>query len=336
MKYIWQISSVGLLLLLTCVLSESMAEETAVSFSGPDTVSSVRDGNASQEPQPSVTTKKEEEIGSGNSDMSSPEQATYIQILDALKKQLEIDQQLLMKLSKKPDGATGPLQQPSEVAAQQAVTSPETEAEKQAYASGVNLWRDISNSLAMQQSLGIHLDSNLVLAGLTDSSQGNVLRLSEPEISAAMNALNQDYMSRDALARERQIKMGDAYLDNFRTEKGVFSDAGSWYRIISEGSGKKLSANDLVHIKISGTLPDGTVFDGVGNQDEVRKIKVNSLLPAVSLGLQKVAPGGHIKIVVPPDKGYGDAGLPPAIPGGATLIFDIQVQRVLREKAVTS
>ncbi|WP_439413299.1 FKBP-type peptidyl-prolyl cis-trans isomerase [Enterobacter ludwigii] len=44
--------------------------------------------------------------------------------------------------------------------------------------------------------------------------------------------------------------------------------------------------------------------------------------------MQKVGAGGHFTVVVPPEKGYGDMGLPPAVPGGATLIFDITVKGV--------
>lgn len=335
MTYIRQVSCVGgALLLLNCVLSvTALAGESQLPPSGPDTAGQVPGVNISQD-KPPLT-----EDGSVHEGRTAqlPEQTTYIQILDALRKQLALEQQLLQMLSTRNGGEndTPPLN--PGMTQQQTGIVPETEAEKQAYASGVGLWRDISNSLSMQQSLGIHLDSGLVLAGLTDSANGKTLRLSETEMSAAMNDLKQDYIERDSAARKRQVEMGEAYLVQFRTEKGVFSDSGSWYRIFSEGNGKKLSANDRVQIKISGTLPDGSVFDSDdGNQGEARQVKVGALLPAVSVGLQKVAPGGHLKIVVPPDKGYGDAGLPPAIPGGATLIFDIQVQSVIGDKGAVS
>jgi peptidylprolyl isomerase len=38
---------------------------------------------------------------------------------------------------------------------------------------------------------------------------------------------------------------------------------------------------------------------------------------------QKV--GSQIVVVIPADKGYGDAGSPPSIPGGATLVFVIDI-----------
>lgn len=196
----------------------------------------------------------------------------------------------------------------------------------QAYASGVSVWREIRNSVAMQEALGIHLDPQLVLMGLEDSAGGKTLKLSEQAITDAMSSLNVEYQTRAADERKRQETDGKAYRIAFSKEKGAFSDAGSWYQILSKGSGRTLSVNDSVQLSVTGTLPDGTVFDASGQNGQVRQVKVGALLPAVAIGLQKIAPDGHIKIVVPPAKGYGDTGLPPAIPGGSTLIFDIRVK----------
>lgn len=201
-------------------------------------------------------------------------------------------------------------------------------ASRQAYASGVSVWREIQNSVAMQQALGIHLDPQLVLAGLEDSARGQQLKLSEQAITDAMSALNVDYQSRAQEERKRQDAEGKAYRVAFSKEKGSFSDAGAWYRIVSKGTGRRLSVSDMVQVKVTGTLPDGSVFDASGSHDQVRQVKVGALLPSVAIGLQKIGVGGQIIVVVPPAKGYGDNGLPPAIPGGATLIFDVTVERL--------
>jgi FKBP-type peptidyl-prolyl cis-trans isomerase len=38
--------------------------------------------------------------------------------------------------------------------------------------------------------------------------------------------------------------------------------------------------------------------------------------------------GGLRRVVVPPNLGYGSAGMPPDIPGNSTLIFEIELLSV--------
>lgn len=47
-------------------------------------------------------------------------------------------------------------------------------------------------------------------------------------------------------------------------------------------------------------------------------------------GLKEMQEGGGARIIIPAALGYGDKGQPQAgIPGGATLIFDVQLISVL-------
>lgn len=206
----------------------------------------------------------------------------------------------------------------------------QTDAQRQAYASGASVWREIKSSITSQHALGIDLDERYVMAGLQDMALNRPLKMSADEMDRTMSALNTDYIRRANEARLHQEAEGKAYRIAFSKQKGAYSDAGAWYRVDDRGQGRHLRTTDMAVLQVTGTLPDGTVFDASGQQGRTRTVKVGSLLPSVAIGLQKVAPGGKLTVVVPPQKGYGDAGLPPTIPGGATLIFDITVKGVTK------
>lgn len=203
-----------------------------------------------------------------------------------------------------------------------------TSTQRQAYASGVTVWRQIAASLDAQKAAGIELDPQLVLAGLQDMANGRSLLMSREAIDTVMTTLNQQFHERNEASRVQTESEGRAYRIAFSREKGAKSDAGAWYQVQEQGKGKRLRASDVVELSVTGSLPDGTTFDPSGQNGQTKTAKVSALLPAVAIGLQKVSVGGHIKVVVPPEKGYGDQGLPPSIPGGATLIFDIRVLRL--------
>lgn len=203
-----------------------------------------------------------------------------------------------------------------------------TSTQRQAYASGVTVWRQIAASLDAQKAAGIALDPQLVLAGLQDMASGRSLLMSREAIDAVMTTLNQQFHERNEAYRAQTESEGRAYRVAFSREKGAKSDAGAWYQVLEPGKGKRLRASDVVELLVTGSLPDGSTFDPSGQNGQTKTAKVSALLPAVAIGLQKISVGGHIKVVVPPEKGYGDQGLPPSIPGGATLIFDIHVPRL--------
>ena len=47
-------------------------------------------------------------------------------------------------------------------------------------------------------------------------------------------------------------------------------------------------------------------------------------------GLQLVKKGGKIKLVIPSELAYGDRGTPPKIPGGSTLVFDVELLDIVK------
>lgn len=64
------------------------------------------------------------------------------------------------------------------------------------------------------------------------------------------------------------------------------------------------------------------------NKPKTFRLGAGQVLKGWDLGINGMRVGGKRRLLVPPQLGYGGAGAPPTIPGGATLIFDIELLEV--------
>lgn len=110
----------------------------------------------------------------------------------------------------------------------------------------------------------------------------------------------------------------DASLELQTTDSGL--------RYIDEvvGTGASPAATDTVTVHYTGWLTDGTEFDSsVGGQPI--SFPLAGVIPGWTEGLQSMKVGGKRRLVIPSDLAYGPSGNPPVIPGGAVLIFDVEL-----------
>jgi FKBP-type peptidyl-prolyl cis-trans isomerase FkpA len=113
-----------------------------------------------------------------------------------------------------------------------------------------------------------------------------------------------------------------AYLEKAAAAPGaVRTPSGLVYRELRAGTGSSPSATDTVRVNYRGTLVDGKKFDSNDNL----KFPLNQVIPCWTEGVQKMKVGGKAELVCPAKIGYGAVGMPPDIPGGATLVFEIEL-----------
>jgi FKBP-type peptidyl-prolyl cis-trans isomerase FkpA len=113
-----------------------------------------------------------------------------------------------------------------------------------------------------------------------------------------------------------------AYLEKAAAAPGaVKTPSGLIYRELRAGTGTSPRATDTVKVNYRGTLVDGRKFDS--NDDA--KFPLNQVIPCWTEGVQKMKVGGKAELVCPSNIGYGERGMPPDIPGGATLVFEIEL-----------
>ncbi len=115
-------------------------------------------------------------------------------------------------------------------------------------------------------------------------------------------------------------------LDKAAVEPGaVRTPSGLVYRELTAGTGESPSAADVVTVNYRGTLTDGTEFDSSYKRNQPAQFPLNRVIPCWTEGVQKMKVGGKSKLVCPANLAYGEQGSPPAIPGGATLIFEVEL-----------
>jgi FKBP-type peptidyl-prolyl cis-trans isomerase len=103
--------------------------------------------------------------------------------------------------------------------------------------------------------------------------------------------------------------------------------SGLRYQDVVEGQGTAATPDRTVSVHYTGWLPNGEKFDSSRDRNEPFSFTLGAgqVIAGWDEGVAGMKVGGRRKLVIPADLGYGTAGAPPAIPPGATLVFDVEL-----------
>ena len=190
-----------------------------------------------------------------------------------------------------------------------------TDEQKTVYALGLSMYR----SLGQFDLSPAELD--LVKKAITDAAAGKPaldLQTWGPKIQELVTA-------RAGRSKEKQKTASDAYLAKASAEPGAEkSPSGLIYKELKAGTGASPKDTDNVKVNYRGTLVDGTEFDSSYKRGEPAEFPLNRVIKCWTEGVQKMKVGGKSMLICPSDIAYGDSGRP-GIPGGATLVFEIEL-----------
>ena len=194
--------------------------------------------------------------------------------------------------------------------------APMTDEQKTIYALGLSIYRSIAPFDLSPAEVDI------VKRAMTDAAAGKpAIELNDwgPKLEPLAK-------SRGARVAEHQKIAAKAYLDKAATAPGAIKEpSGLIYKETLAGTGPSPKATDTVKVHYRGTLVDGTEFDSSYKRNEPAKFPLNGVIPCWTEGVQKMKAGGKATLICPSSIAYGDNGHPPVIPGGATLIFEIEL-----------
>ncbi len=198
-----------------------------------------------------------------------------------------------------------------------------TKQEKLGYAIGMNIGTNMK-----QQKMDI--DADQLAAGLTAVLKGEKTVLTEAEMGQVLAAFQQEMQLKQMADIATAAAKSEEYLiDNGKQDGVVTLPSGLQYKVLQAGTGAKPAADSKVEVHYRGSLIDGTEFDSSYKRGEPASFPVNGVIAGWTEALQLMQEGAKWHLVIPADLAYGERGAPPMIPPDSTLIFDVELLKIL-------
>ena len=132
--------------------------------------------------------------------------------------------------------------------------------------------------------------------------------------------------------------LGMVLLSACSSEPGmVTTESGLQYIDQVTGDGDEAIAGHIVSVHYTGWLQNVDSTDGIGTKFDSSfdrdaqfqfKLNANQVIPGWDEGITGMNVGGKRRMIIPSDLAYGENGIGP-IPGGATLVFDVELFDVI-------
>lgn len=128
---------------------------------------------------------------------------------------------------------------------------------------------------------------------------------------------------------QKEKDAGAAFMQENKSKEGIIElPSGIQYQILKEGEGEKPSLSSNIKAHYRGALLDGKEFDSSFKRNQPFTAKPTQLIKGWQEVLPMMPVGSTWRLWIPSDLAYGDYGTG-GIPGGATLVFDIELIEIL-------
>lgn len=194
--------------------------------------------------------------------------------------------------------------------------------DKFSYAIGLG----IGQNLLSMGAKGIAVDD--FAQAIKDVLEGNQTAISHTE---ARDIVNKYFAEMEEKINAANIEQGQQFLEENKKRPGVVTlPSGLQYEVINEGTvGRYAKATDKVECHYEGTLIDGTLFDSSIKRGQPAVFGVSQVIPGWVEALQLMPEGAKWKLYIPGDLAYGAQGAGEMIPPHSTLIFEVELLKIL-------
>lgn len=195
-------------------------------------------------------------------------------------------------------------------------------------------------------ALGMSMGNNFKASGIneidvTDFADGVAAVFSGAKAKMtydeAKEVIRQYFTEMEARQKEEAAKLGEINAKagkEFLAENGKRAEVkttatGLQYEVLKEGEGAQPAATDQVEVHYTGKLIDGTVFDSSEERGVPATFGVTQVIPGWVEALQLMKAGSRWRLYIPSDLAYGPNGAGGIIGPNATLIFDVELIKVI-------
>ena len=199
--------------------------------------------------------------------------------------------------------------------------TPKTDDEKAFYSIGTGLAQQFESLKPINER-----EMQLLVQGLQDGVAGKTLAIDQQKGAALVRTMVE---RRQGAAAEAEKTASLEFAAAEASKPGATkTESGLVYTEIKAGTGTSPGATDKVRVHYHGTLRDGTVFDSSVDRGEPAEFPLNRVIPCWTEGVAMMKPGGKSRLVCPAEIAYGDRATG-RIPGGATLIFEVELLEIV-------
>lgn len=173
------------------------------------------------------------------------------------------------------------------------------------------------------------INTEYVKKAFNDVFNDKPLTISEDECNMTIQQKLQEFMTKKISGTK---EAGQKFLEENKKRPGVITlPDGMQYEIVTKGTGAIPKATDTVKANYIGTLIDGKEFDNSYKRGEPLSIPVSGVIKGWTEALEMMPVGSTWKLYIPSELAYGDRGAGGVIPGGATLIFTIELLEIVNK-----
>lgn len=132
------------------------------------------------------------------------------------------------------------------------------------------------------------------------------------------------------MAKQEYVEKNRAWIQSKAAEPGVRPlDGGIYYKVLKSGNkdGRSPNRSSVVTAHYTGKAINGKTFDS-SRGGAAPAFRLRELIAGWQIALTQMRVGDRWELYIPAEKAYGRINQP-GIPGGSTLIFDIELLGVL-------